>query len=584
MSYRALYRVWRPQTFKDLVGQEHVTKTLENALSEGHISHAYLFSGPRGTGKTSAAKIMAKAVNCLQGPGPEPCNECEICRKITEGSLMDVVEIDAASNRGVDEIRDLRDKVKYAPSEGRYKVYIIDEVHMLTTEAFNALLKTLEEPPDHVVFILATTEPHKLPATIISRCQRFSFRRHTMGNLLARLGQVCEAQGVETGDGALVAIAQAADGGMRDALSLLDQVLSFSPDKVNEEAVLSVTGSVSRKVLAELMESIVCKDAKTALDRVDRLLMEGLEAERLVQDLILLARDLLVHMAAPELDEVKARLANDEVILRLTEQRSISGLGSILDALIDAQQRMKWAAHPRILLEMTLVRLCQPVDLPQGEAPQEQDDNISRLAEQVRQLEARVAELSQLSSDEAPSVKSTASVGDEEGRGKKHTPVQSNRGGVRSASSSVAATQLLQQSSPEELQQVKQRWPEVLAQVKERKITVHAWLIDGEPVATSEEGILLVFKNAIHRETTEKEGNKTLIQQVIEEVFGSPKKLITIMRGEWERHQGAMQTSATVVEPAAPQPNREKPSSAEKVDPVQRAVEFFGEDLIEVTD
>ena len=241
MTYRALYRVWRSQSFADLVGQEHVTRTLKNALKEKRFSHAYLFSGPRGTGKTSTAKIFAKAVNCLEGPAPEPCNRCEPCRRIAEGSLMDVVEIDAASNRGVDEIRDLRDKVKFAPTEVRYKVYIVDEVHMLTTEAFNALLKTLEEPPDHVIFILATTEPHKLPQTIRSRCQHFPFHRISFREIVRHLHRICDAQSVEVDEAALATIARAADGGMRDALSLLDQVLAYADGRVEESTVLAVT-------------------------------------------------------------------------------------------------------------------------------------------------------------------------------------------------------------------------------------------------------------------------------------------------------------------------------------------------------
>ena len=232
VSYQALYRVWRPQNFIDVVGQEHVTKTLQNALLQDKISHAYLFSGPRGTGKTSAAKILAKAVNCERAPVAEPCNECSACLGITDGSISDVIEIDAASNNGVEEIRDIRDKVKYAPSSVKYKVYIIDEVHMLSIGAFNALLKTLEEPPKHVIFILATTEPHKIPLTIISRCQRFDFKRITAKAIVNRMKLIASETGVECDEEALQIIARAAEGGMRDALSLLDQAISFSNEKV----------------------------------------------------------------------------------------------------------------------------------------------------------------------------------------------------------------------------------------------------------------------------------------------------------------------------------------------------------------
>ncbi|MDR6225328.1 DNA polymerase III subunit gamma/tau [Desmospora profundinema] len=600
MSYRALYRVWRPQTFADLIGQEHVTKTLTNALSEGHFSHAYLFSGPRGTGKTSAAKIMAKAVNCLSGPASEPCNECEACRKITEGSLMDVVEIDAASNRGVDEIRDLRDKVKYAPSEVRYKVYIVDEVHMLTTEAFNALLKTLEEPPGHVVFILATTEPHKLPPTIISRCQRFSFRRISIEVMMNRLHLICEAQEVEAEETALAAIAQTADGGMRDALSLLDQVLAFTDGKVDEESVLAVTGSASRQALAAITAGILEYQPSGCLEQVDRLLADGLDAERLIHDLIHLIRDLMLVQAAPELREARERLAGVEQLKPLTDKLSASRLGQVLERLIHTQQQMKWAAQPRILLEVALVDLTQPTsvipaDNSRVEPGAEQEREIFRLREELRQLrqqweewkDRRLPPQTAHSPDSGSPPVSAPSI----------STIKATASGPRSRSAprvGVDVRSVMEQSHAEQLQRLKGLWPEVLGKVKERKITVHAWLIDGEPVAASKDAVVVAFRNAIHRDTTERESNKGLIQEVLKEVMGSPQRLVTVMREDLDSTPPV--SDPPLAASTAPAESRRQSSDEVKAqatsdqtgdesdDPVKQAIDFFGEDMIEITD
>ena len=286
MSYQALYRVWRPQTFEDLVGQDMITKTLKNALATKQTTHAYLFAGPRGTGKTSCAKLFAKALNCPNQVNGDPCNACEICKAITAGRLNDVIEIDAASNNGVEEIRDIRDKVKYAPTQADYKVYIIDEVHMLSTSAFNALLKTLEEPPANVVFILATTDPHKIPATIISRTQRFDFKRITSGAILERMEYILKQKQFEYDEKALNVIARAAEGGMRDALSILDQVLSFGDNKVTLDNALLVTGSVTRENLIKYLSQVQNHETVAGLQTIHAILDEGKDSKRPLEDLI----------------------------------------------------------------------------------------------------------------------------------------------------------------------------------------------------------------------------------------------------------------------------------------------------------
>jgi DNA polymerase-3 subunit gamma/tau len=292
MSYVSLTLKYRPTTFADVVGQEHVTRTLRNAVAEGRIHHAYLFSGPRGTGKTSVARVLGKALNCEHGPTPDPCGRCAMCLAIRDGRALDIVEIDAASNRGIDEIRELRERVKYSPAEARHKLYILDEVHMLTTEAFNALLKTLEEPPAHAFFVLATTEAHRVPATIVSRCQRFDFRRLGVTEIAEALRQIGEAEGIGAEPEALAAIARAADGGMRDAQSILDQMRAYAGDTIDLQTVNSVLGATDVRTLTEIIGAVLSGDARTICETVDRLISAGKDLGRLLDDLMLYTRDL----------------------------------------------------------------------------------------------------------------------------------------------------------------------------------------------------------------------------------------------------------------------------------------------------
>jgi len=398
MGHIALYRTWRPQAFRDMVGQQHIVQTLQNAIREERLSHAYLFSGPRGTGKTSAAKILAKAINCERGPAPEPCNECPACRGITAGTVMDVVEIDAASNRGIDEIREIRDKVRYAPTEVRRKVYIIDEVHMLTAEAFNALLKTLEEPPRHALFVLATTEPHRVPATIVSRCQRFEFRRVSAAEQAARMREICRHEGIEAEDEALEYIARLSDGGMRDALSLLDQIASFTGGNVTLRDAVEITGGLQDEQFARLAAAVRDGDAGAALREAEALMRAGKNPERCLELIMRDFRDLLLVRLAPgavspEGGSGAGRLGE------LAGAFSVERLFSIMETLNRYLVDMKYAAHPQTMFELALLKLCAETGSPAEREPAGSGADVEAgaggavSAAELAELRRRVAEL-----------------------------------------------------------------------------------------------------------------------------------------------------------------------------------------------
>lgn len=356
MAYQALYRSYRPQDFKSVAGQRHVVTTLQNAIKLNKVAHAYLFSGPRGTGKTSMAKIMAKALNCVHGPTTEPCNECEICKGITKGTISDIVEIDAASNNGVDEIRDLRDKVKYLPSECRYKVYIIDEVHMLSQGAFNALLKTLEEPPSHVIFILATTEPHKIPATILSRCQRFDFQSLDKADIVERLQYVLNAENIKATPEAVDLIAESSEGGMRDALSLLDQSISYSTDDViSEDDVLSVSGNISSQIILHMLKEALESNSAEVLKSLGEIISDGKEIPRIINDVIIFLRDALLAKIGSS-NSLKSAYKTEEYQVFLAKI-SNEIIYKWLDILNDTLNNIKFTTQKRAYLELGLLKM-----------------------------------------------------------------------------------------------------------------------------------------------------------------------------------------------------------------------------------
>ncbi|MBF1714429.1 MAG: DNA polymerase III subunit gamma/tau [Selenomonas sp.] len=397
MAYVALYRRWRPESFADLVGQEHISRTLSRAVTSGQISHAYLFTGPRGTGKTSTAKILARALNCAEGPTLTPCGVCDSCRSISDGSSMDVFEIDAASNRGIDEIRDLRESVKFAPTEGHYKIYIIDEVHMLTTEAFNALLKTLEEPPERVIFILATTEPHKVPATIQSRCQRYDFHRITVTEIRDRLIYVCKESDIAAEEDALGIIAAQADGGMRDALSILDQCMALAEGTLTAERVQEALGLVGRAWIRRMAGEIAARDAAALIAQLSELLQSGRELKQVLAELAQYFRRLMIAGVGGAVSAAELCAGDAEELRMDAAQFTQEEIMAILRRLNETMQELRTSPQPRIAVETLLIGLCHTEGTaPSGESTAPPTDGadaarIARLEAQVEELAARLA-------------------------------------------------------------------------------------------------------------------------------------------------------------------------------------------------
>ena len=523
MTYQAFYRVYRPQSFREMSGQTHVKRTLQNALLANKTTHAYLFSGPRGTGKTSTAKIFAKALNCEKAPTNEPCNECPTCLSITEGSHPDVIEFDAASNSRVEEMRDIIEKVRFAPANARFKVYIIDEVHMLSTSAFNALLKTLEEPPPHAVFILATTEPHKLPATIISRCQRFDFKRLSSNDILERMKVVLEDINLPYEEQALKVIAQAAAGGMRDALSLLDQVVSFSGDKLTLENALLVSGSISQDIFYEVVEALKAKEIAKVLTSVEELIADGKDPLRLAEDLITFFRDLLLLQTSSDLTELLELVSPEDKFIQLAHEFSADTLYTYIDILSKTQQEMRFSHHTKIYLETALLKMAQ---VPNNGSVNAQVGSVAidpAMNEKVANLEKIVQQLTmQLQNGVQVQGNPVAQQKEASRPRAKSNNFNAPIGRIR---------EVLKGATRQDIHNIKNVWAQSLSQLQKSQA---ALLAEAEPVAASSSAFVIKFKYDIHcRMVAENREFVTLFSQVLSQLTGTMYEVLCIPENDW---------------------------------------------------
>ncbi|SHK59227.1 DNA polymerase III subunit gamma/tau [Paramaledivibacter caminithermalis] len=535
MGYIALYRKWRPTVFEEVVGQSHITMTLKNQIKNDNIAHAYLFCGTRGTGKTSTAKIFARAINCPSPRDFNPCNECEICKGILNESIMDVIEIDAASNNGVDNIRELRENVKYPPAKAKFKVYIIDEVHMLSQGAFNALLKTLEEPPSYVIFVLATTEPQKIPSTILSRCQRFDFKRVISDEIFKRLKHICTQMKVEVEDEALKLIVRNSDGAVRDSLSILDQCISFSEGSLTYEKVIETLGIVTDEFLFKLTDAIYDENSKKAIQLIDELINSGKDINQFIKDLINHFRNLMMTKMTESLEEVIDM--SKENIERLRVQGKNFELNTIMraiDVLSRAETEIKWSSQPRILLELAIVKLIQPG----------MDESIEALLDRVSKLENKLYNLKIGKAKE----KYTSFIeknGDLEITNK-DVEIPNKKEDINSSIRSekkfkedivkdnIDENNTICHSSNVNFKEIRAKWDTILKEIKKRKVTIHAFLMEGKPIKTKGNQLIIAFKDGFgfHRDATSKKGNSNFIEAAILEITGQRVRLKCVMEDE----------------------------------------------------
>lgn len=602
MPYVALYRKYRPRDFDEIVGQKAIVTTLKNQIKSGKIGHAYLFCGMRGTGKTTTARILAKALNCEEGPTVKPCNECDHCKAINSGGMIDVIEMDAASNRGIDDIKDLREKANFPPSEGRYKIYIIDEVHMLTTEAFNALLKTLEEPPRHVVFILATTEPNKLLPTILSRCMRFDFRRVSIGEIVKRMSEIANDCGVDVEDKALAKLAAASQGSVRDALSLLDKAFAFGVDKLSYEDVLELLGAVSRDVLYNISEAVIKKDAAHIMQIIDEVASSGKDLSRLLDDLTEHFRNILMICINADRDMIDVIDEEYMMLQSIAKNFTKERLLTAIDILNDASNDMKWLSKPRIVLESAMVKLTLP------ELWNKDEGYISRiqaLEQKVSNLAQNIGHISNVSSEKdniitvnkpkvvnpAPNVDSTPTSNNLEKPDKGFESLKHDKKEhiekKNTASNGVKAKQT---DDDQQLKKLNELWPEVLNELgKQKKMALLNFIKVGQiaPCDIKRGKVTLCYEGKAYKQMVELE--KPVIEDTIKKVTGLDiiikdfRQLLDIKQKTSQDEPDSTKTSSDKAQNK--QSQQMKAKSPEKVSDEEfrsDVISFFGKDIVEI--
>lgn len=511
MGYTALYREWRPRTFDDVVGQEHITTTLKNEILNDRIAHAYLFCGTRGTGKTSTAKVMAKALNCLYLKDGEPCNECEMCRKINEGLAIDVTELDAASNNGIDKIRDIIDDTKYPPQESKYKVYIMDEVHMLSVGAVNAFLKTLEEPPKNVIFILATTDPQKLPITILSRCQRFDFKRINQKEISARLRWITDSQNISYEEKSLDLIARVSDGAMRDALSILDQAIAMGESKINYDDLVSILGLVTNEYLFDITDTIIDRNIEKAMIIIDKLVYSGKDMQLFIKDLIAHFRNLLMVKVTNNPEEVlDMSLENIALVKEQARKTRVEEIMRAIRILQDAEANSKASKQSRLYLELALIKMCK---IEYDTSNEVILSRINRLEESLKSGKIQITQsevVHELSQSDNVNSNYTVNKNVQTKKNEQSNSVSNNITAGANTNSSLTADD------------VGRAWTEILEKFKaKRAMIIYASIVTAKPYSVKNGVVTLEYDAtyAFNKARLEKAEYRTIVNEVFSEIL-----------------------------------------------------------------